>query len=311
MVGENDRVTPIPPRLRPLLDRGLARSSSSRGGSSRPGTSATSSAAASATPSSTVPRTAATTSTSPPTPGPTRSSASCAAWADTCGSRASASAPSAASKDGTSLRDHDVPGRGVPAREPQARGRVRRRHRDRPVAPRLHGQRDGARVSPSRELVDPFGGAADLAAQRLRTPLAPEVSFARRPAAHAARGPVRRRASASSPTPELVAAVEELRDRLEIVSAERIRDELSKLLVVDDPTRGPVVPRRHRPRPTSSCPSSTRCGSSRTRSTATRTCSRTRSRSSRKTRPELRVRLAALLHDVGKPKTALVRARAA
>ena len=38
--------------------------------------------------------------------------------------------------------------------------------------------------------------------------------------------------------PELVAAVRELRHRLEIVSAERIRDELSKLLMVDDPSDG-------------------------------------------------------------------------
>jgi poly(A) polymerase len=30
---------------------------------------------------------------------------------------------------------------------------------------------------PEPVLVDPFGGAADLAARRLRTPLAPEVSF--------------------------------------------------------------------------------------------------------------------------------------
>ncbi len=38
--------------------------------------------------------------------------------------------------------------------------------------------------------------------------------------------------------PELLEAVAELGDRLEIVSAERIRDELCKLLVVDDPSDG-------------------------------------------------------------------------
>ena len=37
---------------------------------------------------------------------------------------------------------------------------------------------------------------------------------------------------------EAAAAVVELRHRMEIVSAERVRDELSKLLLVDDPTAG-------------------------------------------------------------------------
>ena len=41
-----------------------------------------------------------------------------------------------------------------------------------------------------------------------------------------------------TPDAELVAAVEQFRDRLEIVSTERIRDELSKLLVVEDPSPG-------------------------------------------------------------------------
>ena len=38
--------------------------------------------------------------------------------------------------------------------------------------------------------------------------------------------------------PELVAAVEAMHDRLAIVSAERIRDELDKLIVVDHPAAG-------------------------------------------------------------------------
>jgi poly(A) polymerase len=40
------------------------------------------------------------------------------------------------------------------------------------------------------------------------------------------------------PDARLTAAVEKLRDRLRIVSAERVRDELDKLLVVDDPSAG-------------------------------------------------------------------------
>ena len=41
-----------------------------------------------------------------------------------------------------------------------------------------------------------------------------------------------------APDDEIVNAVKEMRGRLEIVSAERIRDELDKLIVVDDPPPG-------------------------------------------------------------------------
>jgi poly(A) polymerase len=37
---------------------------------------------------------------------------------------------------------------------------------------------------------------------------------------------------------EIVDAVKQMRRRLEIVSAERVRDELGKLIVVDDPPPG-------------------------------------------------------------------------
>jgi poly(A) polymerase len=87
------------------------------------------------------------------------------------------------------------------------------------------------------ELIDPFGGAADLAAGRLRTPLDPGTSFTDDPlrmlrAARFIAGYGLR------PDDELVAAVRALHDRLEIVSAERIRDELDRLLVVDKPGVG-------------------------------------------------------------------------
>lgn len=90
---------------------------------------------------------------------------------------------------------------------------------------------------PDPLLVDPFDGAVDLAARRLRTPLAPDVSFTDDPlrmlrAARFIAG------FGLEPVPELVAAVDEYRHRLEIVSAERIRDELSKLLLLDDPGPG-------------------------------------------------------------------------
>ncbi|MDE0608266.1 MAG: hypothetical protein OXH78_14085, partial [Acidimicrobiaceae bacterium] len=88
-----------------------------------------------------------------------------------------------------------------------------------------------------RSLVDPFGGEADLAAGVLRTPLAPEVSLSEDPLRmlRAARFCA---CCALSPGLELVAAMTAERDRLEIVSAERIRDELQKLLLLDDPTAG-------------------------------------------------------------------------
>src|SRR4051794_33309930 len=90
---------------------------------------------------------------------------------------------------------------------------------------------------PDAVLVDPHDGATDLAAGRLRTPLSPEISFTDDPLRmlRAARFIAR---FGFVPDPELVAAVRELGPRLDIVSVERIRDELSKLLVVPDPSPG-------------------------------------------------------------------------
>ena len=89
----------------------------------------------------------------------------------------------------------------------------------------------------SPTLVDPFGGAADLLTRVLRTPLDPDISFSDDPLRmmRAARFVARFQ---MTPVPELVAAVHRLKDRLEIVSAERIRDELNKLIVVDEPSVG-------------------------------------------------------------------------
>jgi poly(A) polymerase len=95
--------------------------------------------------------------------------------------------------------------------------------------------RDGAHHG--AELVDPFGGAADLFSATLRTPLAPEVSFDDDPLRmlRAARFIA---AYGLTPVPEVETAVRERGHRLEIVSAERIRDELDKLIVVDSPSAG-------------------------------------------------------------------------
>jgi poly(A) polymerase len=90
---------------------------------------------------------------------------------------------------------------------------------------------------PDLRLVDPFDGVADLASKKLRTPLAPEVSFTE--------DPLRMLRAARfiagydlSPGPDLISTVTRLHSRLDIVSDERVRDELDKLLVVPDPSAG-------------------------------------------------------------------------
>ena len=154
---------------------------------------------------------------------------------------------------------------------------------------------------PEPELVDPFGGAVDLAARRLRTPLAPEVSFLDDPLRmlRAARFVAQ---FGLVPDSALTEAVVELRHRLEIVSAERIRDELSKLLLVDDPSAGlwflaetqlsdEFLPELNQMR-LEQDPIHTH------KDVLAHTIAVVHN-----TRPELLVRLAALFHDVGKPKT--------
>ena len=90
---------------------------------------------------------------------------------------------------------------------------------------------------PDLELVDPFGGISDLAASRLRTPLEPEESFADDPLRmlRAARFMA---AFGLRPEPELMRAVESMRERLAVVSPERIREELDKLVVAERPGEG-------------------------------------------------------------------------
>jgi poly(A) polymerase len=90
---------------------------------------------------------------------------------------------------------------------------------------------------PDLRLVDPFDGVGDLAAGRLRTPLAPEESFSD--------DPLRMMRAARFiagyglvPDPGLEAAVTTMKARLDIVSDERVRDELDKLLVLERPGEG-------------------------------------------------------------------------
>jgi poly(A) polymerase len=92
-------------------------------------------------------------------------------------------------------------------------------------------------TSTSPTLIDPFDGVSDLMTRTLRTPLDPDISFSDDPLRmiRAARFIAR---FGAVPTPDLVEAVKSSLDRLDIVSAERIRDELNKLIVVDSPTSG-------------------------------------------------------------------------
>jgi poly(A) polymerase len=90
---------------------------------------------------------------------------------------------------------------------------------------------------PSYELVDPFGGLADLRARVIRTPGTPAESFGDDPLRilRAARFAARLGFSVSS---DVLDAMGSMATRLEIVSAERITDELTKLMLAADPAYG-------------------------------------------------------------------------
>jgi poly(A) polymerase len=155
---------------------------------------------------------------------------------------------------------------------------------------------------PEREFVDPFGGVRDLAAKRLDTPMQPAISFGDDPLRMLR---VARFAATLGLTPagRVTDAMKRMCHRLDIVSAERIRDELSRLLLADDPRPGlelavrtgladrflPELPaleleqdpvHRHKDVLRHTFAVVARCRP-----------------------PELKLRLAALLHDIGKPAT--------
>jgi len=90
---------------------------------------------------------------------------------------------------------------------------------------------------PERVLVDPWGGLDHLLERRLTTPGAPEVSFGDDPLRmlRAARFTSQLGFTVDDDT---VRAMTELAPRIEIVSVERIADELRKLLLTSDPVAG-------------------------------------------------------------------------
>ncbi|MCZ4068758.1 CCA tRNA nucleotidyltransferase [Microbacterium sp. H37-C3] len=90
---------------------------------------------------------------------------------------------------------------------------------------------------PGPSLVDPTGGVEDLVATTLRTPSDPAVSFGDDPLRmlRAARFASQLGFSLDPATEQ---AMTELRETLSIVSPERVQGELVKLLRTDDPARG-------------------------------------------------------------------------
>jgi poly(A) polymerase len=154
---------------------------------------------------------------------------------------------------------------------------------------------------PDGAFVDPFGGVKHLASKVLDTPLEPEVAFSDDPLRmlRAARFVSQLEVE---PAPRVTAAIAAMRERLAIVSAERIRDELDKLLLGAKPSAGlalvvdsglaeeflPELPalqleqdpvQQHKDVLRHTYAVVERC------------------------EPDLVLRLAALLHDIGKPKT--------
>jgi poly(A) polymerase len=154
---------------------------------------------------------------------------------------------------------------------------------------------------PGLEAVDPFGGLADIASGTLKTPLSPEISFGDDPLRMLRL--FRFQASLGfTPDPVALEAVVGMAGRLEIVSAERIRDELSKLLLAEAPGASlqkvvetglaehflPELPRL----------AMEQDPQHHHKDVLAHTLAVLD-----KTSPDLVLRLAALLHDVGKPDT--------
>ncbi len=90
---------------------------------------------------------------------------------------------------------------------------------------------------PSLELVDPFGGQEDLRQGIIRTPGTPQASFSDDPLRmmRAARFASRLDIDLA---PEVFEAMVDMADRIQIISAERVRDELVKLICGAAPRRG-------------------------------------------------------------------------
>ncbi|HZA72112.1 MAG TPA: CCA tRNA nucleotidyltransferase [Propionibacteriaceae bacterium] len=90
---------------------------------------------------------------------------------------------------------------------------------------------------PDKQFHDPYGGLGDLTRGVIRTPAAPEISFSDDPLRmmRAARFAAQLDFQVA---PEVVAAMKAMAARISIISAERVRDELTRLLLSARPRRG-------------------------------------------------------------------------
>ncbi|WP_421787037.1 CCA tRNA nucleotidyltransferase [Gardnerella sp. DNF00753] len=166
---------------------------------------------------------------------------------------------------------------------------------------------------PDLEFVDPFGGASDLTKGVLRTPVDPRQSFDDDPLRmmRAVRFVAQLGFTIETNTAE---AIVDMVDRLDIVSAERIRDEITKLLLSDRPRKGlealvesgiakrvlPEIPalqleidEHHRHKDVFE----------HTMMVLERAIALETDDEGPVPSPDLTLRLAALLHDIGKPRT--------
>ncbi len=154
---------------------------------------------------------------------------------------------------------------------------------------------------PERAPIDPHGGLKDLKARVLRTPVAPEDSFTDDPLRM-----LRAFRFASQLgfkiAPEVLDAIARLKDEIRTISAERIRDELSKLLVGNAPAKAleqaEATGLTEHFLPELASLKLEQDPVHRHKDVFHHTLAVLE-----RTEPELDLRLAALLHDVGKPKT--------
>ncbi|RSX54523.1 RNA nucleotidyltransferase [Bifidobacterium dolichotidis] len=166
---------------------------------------------------------------------------------------------------------------------------------------------------PDLQFVDPFGGANDLNKKVLRTPVDPRQSFDDDPLRMMRA--VRFVAQLGFHiAPETAEAMTDMVDRINIVSAERVRDELTKLLLSDRPRLGleafvesgladivfPEIPalqleidEHHRHKDVFE----------HTMIVVDRAVALETGPDGPVPAPDLTLRLAALVHDIGKPKT--------
>ncbi|MER7800145.1 CCA tRNA nucleotidyltransferase [Streptomyces parvulus] len=160
---------------------------------------------------------------------------------------------------------------------------------------------------PEKKFIDPHGGLDDLAARVLRTPGTPEESFSDDPLRmmRAARFAAQLDFEVAA---EVVAAMKDMAGRIDIVSAERVRDELNKLILSAHPRKGLTLlvesGLADRVLPELPALRLERDEHHRHKDVYDHTLIVLEQAMALETEgPDLTLRLAALLHDIGKPRT--------